>query len=161
MTGAVALVVAGVLSVGSEPLASAAPQAPANSCDITAPGRIVAIGDVHGAFDRYTSILRETKLVDAKNHWIGGNAILVHTGDIIDRGDESKKVMDLVRQLEGEARKAGGMLKLVLGNHEVMRMAGDWRYVTKVDLESYKTADSASLREKLYVEVLKANEAAA
>ena len=135
-----------------------APQAQSNSCDITAPGRIVAIGDVHGAFDRYTTILREAKLVDAKHHWIGGNATLVHTGDLVDRGNESKRVLDLVRQLEGEARKAGGMVKLLLGNHEVMRMAGDWRYVTKADLESYRTPESAALREKLYAEVLKANE---
>jgi len=159
LAGALAFAVAGLLSVGFErEAAAAAQQTQPNSCDITAPGRIVAIGDVHGAYDRYLTILRETKLVDAKNHWIGGNAILVHTGDIIDRGNDSQKVMDLVRQLEGEARKAGGMVKLLLGNHEVMRMAGDWRYVTKADIESYRNAESSALRDRLYAEVLKANE---
>jgi len=162
MAGAVALTATALWpDVSHQGTAGAAAQAQTNSCDLTAPGRIVAIGDVHGAFDRYTTILREAKLVDARNRWIGGNATLVHTGDAIDRGDESRKVLDLIRQLEGEARKAGGRLVFVLGNHEVMRMAGDWRYVTKADVESYRTAQSDAVRERFYAEVLKASQAEA
>lgn len=161
LAGALALAVTAVLLAAGQQKTAAAPQSEPNNCDLTAPGRIIAIGDVHGAFDRYTTILRETKLVDAKNRWIGGNATLVHTGDAIDRGDDSQRVLDLIRQLEGESRKAGGRVVMLLGNHEVMRMAGDWRYVTKNDLGSYRTAESESLRERLYAEVLKANEAEA
>jgi hypothetical protein len=163
MAGALAFAATTFLAAAPrpEPAAPFPGQAQGDICDLTTTGRIVAIGDVHGAFDRYVSILRETKLVDGRNRWVGGNAILVHPGDVIDRGDESRKVLNLVRQLEGDARKAGGQVLLLLGNHEVMRMAGDWRYVTKADVDTYRTVESESLRERLYAEVLKANESVA
>lgn len=132
-----------------------------DSCNLTAPGRIVAVGDVHGAFDKYTAILREARLLDARARWIGGNATLVQVGDAIDRGDDSRKVLDLIRRLETEAPKTGGAVRFVLGNHEVMRMAGDWRYVSKADYESFRSPQADSMRERLYAEAAKAGEAAA
>ena len=46
-----------------------------------APGRrIVAIGDVHGAFDQLVGILQTAGLIDANRRWSGGTAILVQTG---------------------------------------------------------------------------------
>lgn len=137
-----------------------APPIQQDSCNLSAPGRIVAVGDVHGAFDHYTAILRETKLLDARLRWIGGNATLVQVGDTLDRGDDSRKVLDLVRRLETEAPKTGGQVRFVLGNHEIMRMAGDWRYVSKADYESFQTPQAAEMRDRLYAEALKANDAA-
>lgn len=142
-------------------LAPAPPWAQADSCNLTAAGRIVAVGDVHGAFDRYTTILREAKLLDARQQWIGGNATLVQVGDTLDRGDDSRKVLDLVRRLETEAPKTGGQVRFVLGNHEVMRMAGDWRYVSKADYESFRSPQADTMRERLYAVAVKAAEAAA
>ena len=46
-------------------------------------------------------------------------------------GQDGRKVLDLLMRLEGEARKAGGRVHALLGNHEVMNMLGDLRYVER------------------------------
>ena len=61
--------------------------------------RIVAAGDVHGGFDDLVDILRAARIVDGRNRWIGGKAHLVQTGDILDRGDNSRKVLNLLMDL--------------------------------------------------------------
>ena len=52
-------------------------------------------------------------------------------------------MLDLLMRLEGEARKAGGRVHALLGNHEVMNMLGDLRYV---NAEEYKAFRSRSRR---------------
>ena len=73
-----------------------------------APGRLVAIGDIHGAGDAFVRILQKAGLIDADRHWSGGTATLVQTGDYLDRGPAVRPVLDLLMQLETEARAAGG-----------------------------------------------------
>ena len=94
------------------------------------PARIVAIGDIHGAYDEFAAILQRAGLVDSQLKWSGGRSILVQTGDYTDRGAGVRKVLDLLMRLEGEAKRAGGQLVPLLGNHEVMNLIGDWRDVT-------------------------------
>jgi hypothetical protein len=48
--------------------------------------RIVAVGDIHGEFPGLTSILQQAKVIDAQQRWAGGSAVLVQTGDFLDRG---------------------------------------------------------------------------
>jgi hypothetical protein len=48
--------------------------------------RVVAVGDVHGDLNGVVSILQEAGLINAAHHWTGGNAVLVQTGDLLDRG---------------------------------------------------------------------------
>jgi hypothetical protein len=97
-----------------------------------APGqnRVVAIGDIHGAYDEFVTLLTSTGLIDDKRAWSGGRATLVQTGDYTDRGAGVRQVMDLLMRLEREAKKAGGQVVALLGNHEVMNLIGDWRDVT-------------------------------
>ena len=158
ITVALAGVAAAAASLAAAPRGVGMPPIEENSCNLSAPGRIVAVGDAHGAFDRYTAILREAKLLDTRLRWVGGNATLVQVGDALDRGDDSRKVLDLIRRLEAEAPKAGGQVRFVLGNHEVMRMAGDWRYVSKADYASFETPQANDMRERLYAEALKVAE---
>src|SRR5690348_8597490 len=47
--------------------------------------RIVAVSDVHGAYDTFVGLLRAAKLVDDKVAWSGGGATLIVVGDTIDR----------------------------------------------------------------------------
>ncbi len=89
--------------------------------------RIVAFADVHGAYPQLVSVLRETAVVDDSLHWRAGATHLVSLGDLLDRGAESRKVLDLLMRLESEARAAGGAVHVVLGNHEVMNMVGETR----------------------------------
>src|SRR5512139_707237 len=70
--------------------------------------RIVAIGDIHGTYDKFVSLLRGTGLVDEAMSWKGGDDHLVLAGDLVDRGPDDRKVMELVMRLQNEARAAGG-----------------------------------------------------
>jgi hypothetical protein len=110
--------------------------------------RIVAIGDVHGDLEAFVGLLRTAKLVDNRNNWTGGKTHLVLPGDFIDRGNNSRKVMDLIIALEPQAQKAGGRVDALLGNHEAMNLYGDLRYVVKADYDAFRGPDSADLREQ-------------
>jgi len=154
-------VILAVAYLRAAPLATPAVQIAAGSCDITAPGRIVAIGDVHGAYDKFLEILREAQLIDKGRKWIGGNATFVQTGDILDRGTDSRKALDLMRQLEAEAPKSGGRVVFLLGNHELMRMGGDFRYISDGEYAAFKSADAGDMRERLYQHLATQNAAAA
>jgi hypothetical protein len=99
--------------------------------------RVVAVGDVHGDCDQFVKALRAAGVVDDKTDWIGGKAHLVQVGDVLDRGPDSRKAMDLLMKLEGQAAKAGGAVHALLGNHEAMAMLGDHRYTTPEELDSF------------------------
>ena len=88
-------------------------------CEWTGVERIVAVGDLHGDFDNFVTILKKPKvgLVDENLHWTGGKTHLVQIGDILDRGDKAKEIFDLLMRLEKEAAAAGGMVHVLLGNH--------------------------------------------
>jgi hypothetical protein len=144
---AVATVLA--VSVPTEhPAAQSRGQATPFPCDIQTTERIVAVGDIHGAFDQFVAILRAAGLVDNRNRWSGKKAVLVQTGDVLDRGPDSRKALDLLRKLEGEAQRAGGRVVALLGNHELMRLVSDWRYVSQGETDAFKNAESSDLRER-------------
>ena len=86
--------------------------------------KIIAIADLHGDFDNFLVILKGVGLVDENLHWIGGKTHLVQTGDIMDRGPEARNILDLVMNLEKEAESAGGMVHVLLGNHEEANIVG-------------------------------------
>jgi hypothetical protein len=115
-----------------------------------APERVVAVGDVHGDFDNFCLILRRSGLVDENNHWTGGSATLVQTGDLIDRGSKGRDAMDLVMELEKEAAKKGGAVVPLLGNHEVMNILGDLRYVTPQSYAAFADSESEKRRKAAY-----------
>lgn len=92
--------------------------------------RIVAFGDVHGDLDATRSALRLAGAIDERDRWIGGELIVVQTGDQLDRGDQEQAILDLFERLRGEAAAAGGAFHALLGNHELMNARGDLRYVT-------------------------------
>jgi hypothetical protein len=99
--------------------------------------RVVAIGDVHGARDELIALLKDVGLVDQELRWSGGRAHLVSTGDLLDRGDYGRQVMDLMMRLQQEAAAAGGAVHVLLGNHEAMNLTGDLRYVSEGDYAQF------------------------
>ena len=105
-----------------------------------APKRLVAIGDLHGDLAAARSALRAAGAIDANDRWSGGDLVVVQTGDVLDRGDDEQAILDLLFRLEGEAAAAGGALVLLLGNHELMNAAGDFRYVTLRGLHDFDEA---------------------
>jgi hypothetical protein len=95
-----------------------------------AKGRIVAIGDLHGDLRAAISAFRLASVIDDTEQWIGGNTVVVQTGDVTDRGDEERPLLEWLDKVEERARAAGGALYRLNGNHEIMNVAGDLRYVT-------------------------------
>jgi hypothetical protein len=87
------------------------------------------VGDTHGDFDALFSGLQHAGLVDAAGQWTGGRSHLVFAGDLTDRGPDVLRVLWFVYRLEQEAARAGGRVHVILGNHEVMVLLGDLRYV--------------------------------
>ena len=132
------------------PFRQVRPDRRASVCDITTSERVVAVGDVHGAYANFVAILRAAGLIDTRDRWTGGRAILIQTGDVLDRGDDSRRVLDLLRRLERDAQRAGGRVLPLLGNHELMRLLGDWRYVSAGELRAFRNADSSDLRDLVY-----------
>jgi hypothetical protein len=98
--------------------------------------RIVAVGDLHGAYGYFKQILIGTGLINKAGHWTGGKTHLVQIGDVLDRGDGAKDIFDLIKQLEKEAEAAGGKVHMLIGNHEEMNLAN-----TAFDRQGYITVE--------------------
>ncbi len=104
------------------------------------PRRLVAIGDLHGDLGGTRAALRAAGAIDDKDHWIGGELVVVQTGDVLDRGDDEQAILDLLARLEAEAKTAGGAVIALIGNHELMNAAGDLRYVTPGGMTDFADA---------------------
>jgi hypothetical protein len=120
-----------------------------------APESLVAIGDVHGDFDDFVGILQRIGLIDKQNHWAGGKTTFVQTGDLLDRGPKPREVMDLMMALEKEAGQSGGRVVGLLGNHEMMNIMGDLRYVTPANYASFADSNSESRQKAAYQQYVK------
>jgi hypothetical protein len=90
---------------------------------------IFVLGDTHGMYDELLTGLQRAQLIDSAGRWIGGRRQLVLAGDLMDRGPDVAALLWTVYRLEREAEQAGGRVHVVLGNHEIMVMMGDLRYV--------------------------------
>ena len=113
--------------------------------------RIVAIADVHGSYGHLISLLRGSGLTDAQLSWRGGESHLVFCGDLIDRGLEERAVLDLVRRLQVDAAAAGGKVHALLGNHEIMNMSADLRYVPPEGFLAFLDEEHAEDRQSAWV----------
>ena len=127
------------------------PQALAQAAAVQWKGvdRVVAFADVHGAYAEMHALLRETGVIDAQDRWAAGRTHLVSLGDLLDRGADSRKAMDLLVRLQGEAQAQGGQVHVVLGNHETMNVLGDLRYVDPGEYASYTDLEPAAKRAQL------------
>jgi hypothetical protein len=102
--------------------------------------RIVAFGDVHGDLAATMRALQLAGAVDEQGRWAGGQLVVVQTGDQLDRGDEERAILHLFERLAGEARRAGGAFHVLLGNHELMNVDLDLRYVTPGGFRDFEDA---------------------
>lgn len=78
------------------------------------------IGDAHGQLNKVRSLLRNARIIDEHERWIGANSSLWFTGDFCDRGPNGIGVIQLVMRLQREAHERGGSVGALLGNHEIM-----------------------------------------
>ena len=84
-------------------------------------GRLIAIGDIHGCHAEFAELLGRLELTKDDR--------LVLLGDLVNRGPDSNRVIDLARQHRALP---------LLGNHELRflkyRRTGDPKYVKETDL---------------------------
>lgn len=104
--------------------------------------RIIALGDLHGDFTAYEEIMLQAGLRNLKGKWIGERTHLIQTGDVTDRGPNSRKIYDDLFKLAKQAKRKGGQIHLLLGNHEMMNIMGDLRYINPGEYEAFKTKNS-------------------
>jgi hypothetical protein len=91
--------------------------------------KIMAIGDIHGYFSALAKYLKAVEVIDENHNWIWGDGHLVMLGDIFDRGSMVTETLWLLYRLDCQARQYGGRVHLLLGNHEIMVMLNDVRYL--------------------------------
>ncbi|USL95185.1 metallophosphoesterase [Riemerella anatipestifer] len=92
------------------------------------PQKLIAISDIEGNFDAFSSFLINNKVVDTNYNWIFGNGHLVLTGDFVDRGTDVTAVLWLIYKLEEQSEKQGGKVHYILGNHEIINFQGRFKY---------------------------------
>jgi hypothetical protein len=90
---------------------------------------LYVIADIHGEYDNLLAVLRNAGLLDEKLRWSGGRSHLAILGDMMSRGPDVAAVLWFLYRLEREAEAAGGAIHVTLGNHEIMVMLDDLRYV--------------------------------
>jgi hypothetical protein len=119
-------------------------------------GTVAAFGDVHGAYDELVALLRSQEIIDAAGSWRAGSLALVSLGDLVDRGDHGRSVIDLLMRLQPQAAAAGGRLHVVLGNHEVMNLTGELDYVSAGDYAQFAAEETAAMRDAAFSRLVSA-----
>lgn len=104
----------------------------------SAPDRVVAIGDLHGDLPKSKQALALAGLIDAEGRWTGGSSTVVQVGDVLDRGGDELKILYFLEKLKREAARSGGKVITMNGNHEIMNVDCDFRYVTEQGLEEFR-----------------------
>jgi predicted phosphatase len=100
------------------------------------PEKILFLSDIEGEFDALRNLLLANNVISNKYEWIFGKGHLVICGDLFDRGKDVPAVLWLLYKLEQDAKAKGGYVHTILGNHDMMNLAGDLRYVDKKYMKS-------------------------
>ena len=98
--------------------------------------KIVVIGDIHADYEILLAVLKKAGLINDKLEWIGGKTYLVMIGDLVDgkaridnwNGDSDIKVINFLGKLIKKAKRKGGDVIILLGNHEFMNIRGNFNY---------------------------------
>ncbi|RKR79990.1 calcineurin-like phosphoesterase family protein [Mucilaginibacter gracilis] len=104
--------------------------------------KLFVVSDIEGEFEAFRGLLIANKIIDSKYNWIFGKGHLVICGDLFDRGKDVVPYLWLLYKLEQEAKSKGGYVHTILGNHDIMNLSGDFRYV---DQKYFNTASKLNL----------------
>ncbi|MGZ8868902.1 MAG: metallophosphoesterase [Thermoanaerobaculia bacterium] len=116
--------------------------------------RVVAVGDIHGEYEGFVSILKKAGILNDRLRWIGKRTVLVQTGDYLDRGPEVRKVMDLLMSLERAAGRARGKAIVLLGNHELMNLTSALQDANPAAYAAFADRGSERRRKEAYKDYL-------
>ena len=99
------------------------------------PDRLFIVSDIEGEFAALRSLLVSNRVIDSNYRWVYGNGHLVIAGDLFDRGTDINACLWLLYALEEEAKKTNGYVHVLLGNHDIMQLSGDYRYTDMIYLK--------------------------
>jgi hypothetical protein len=107
---------------------------------------LAVISDIHGQYGLSVELLKAHGIIDENTDWKYGKGHLVVNGDILGRGDMVTEVLWLVYKLEHQAEAQGGKVHFLIGNHELMFIENDFRflnekYVGATKLMGIRTSD--------------------
>ena len=97
--------------------------------EISEADQVYALSDPHGHYEELAGVLEGNHLITTssagptKAKWTGGTATLLILGDLIDKGEDSLEVIDLLRTIEKQAPASGGRVVVLMGNHEAEFLA--------------------------------------
>lgn len=106
------------------------------------PPRLLAIGDLHGDITNAKEILKFAQIVDCDGHWVAGRDTVIQVGDVVDRGPHGHEIIDYFAVLKEEAKLSGGEFIQLLGNHELMNMQGNVKFVNPQSASAFGGMDS-------------------
>ena len=113
--------------------------------------KLLVLSDIEGNFAAFRKLLQANKVIDEDLKWKFDDGQLVLVGDFFDRGQQVTEVLWFIYSLEEKAKAEGGYVHFILGNHEIMNLSGDLRYVDKKYLEE------ANLLKQQYVSLYNEN----
>jgi hypothetical protein len=96
------------------------------------------VSDIEGEFDAFRNLLIAANVIDSLYHWTFGEGHVIICGDLFDRGRDVIPELWLLYKLEDEAKAKGGYVHTILGNHDIMNLSGDLRYVQPKYMEHAK-----------------------
>jgi hypothetical protein len=114
---------------------------------IPSPNRIIVIGDIHGDLFRLMKCLYNLKIITPNLEWIAEpkNTVIVQVGDQVDslsRGGQDNwenlpdlEVVIMMDRLDHIAKRHGGRVISLFGNHELMNMMKNFEYVSKNSID--------------------------
>ena len=120
--------------------------------------KIIAIGDLHGDYPIFIELLKLAKIINNNLKWIGGKTYVIQVGDTVDglrpgivhdkkylNTPYEIKILNFILKLDKDAKKHGGRMISLLGNHELYPYYNkkenqqiNKEYVKEVDNEQYK-----------------------
>jgi hypothetical protein len=83
---------------------------------------ILAISDIEGGYKAFRDFLIAHDVINDALSWTFGKGHLVLVGDFVDRGNSVTQVLWFIYKMEQEAKKHGGNVHFIIGNHEIKNM---------------------------------------
>lgn len=122
--------------------------------------KLYVLGDLHGDLEKTKQALKKVGLIDENNKWIKENCKLIQMGDQVDSVCRRKEknicnsinnldveVIYFMEEMARQAEKKNSKVVSILGNHEIMNIQGDLRFVSDNDI---KRIGGAEERIKLF-----------
>ncbi|MBQ8028274.1 MAG: metallophosphoesterase [Clostridia bacterium] len=118
--------------------------------------KTVAIGDIHGCYDELAALIETVK---EKEELTKENCRWVFLGDYIDRGDDSRRVIALIRKMQKEENNVVALM----GNHEEQFLR--WKITNSViwfinggekTLDSYGSRNDEFISDSAWIKNLRA-----